>query len=1111
MDDVTINSHLDLYEDPLRISPNNINYPQDRTHYVVAHISQESNTLTPTISTLYYLFEYASPQPAPLIALELIRFSNNFTEPDRCLYEVIPPLWNRPFHINIQGNTVDEPLKLIRVVCDAIISFLLQHDLINPDINKKELFYCFSSSSTSHIYYDIILRHFYLNNYLATKSMYEQILPFIPLEYHVFLQHNTYPPIQLSLLYGCSPYTTDSIYSQKITIYNTDETLDGITAIQISLLGLINVSDCSLINISIPTNTLTYNNTIRWKTISPTAKLAFDLFTQYQVVHRITTLSHPAFQFHSQRSNLIKLRRIRPSECPMCKSIHETANAYLYIDTYSGDSIYYKCYECKTRRKSVFIGALHPDESYRPEIAFNINSTPNETYESEYVRPISEALLKHKTLLLQSPMGTGKTRAIIQHVIQHNHSRIIIISCRQIFSQTCVNEYNTKVPITHCKFMNYLDFPHKKYLGDIPRICIQVESLHRLLDLLRQISIYGLVILDEFESSRTQFSSNETLHNPVMVCEVFHMLMKTAPLVIVTDAFLSECGVTIMNLLRERTYVIHNTIKPSPKLAIQKDYYSQLEEYFLEDLKQEKRPVFFLASVNTATNLAIKCANMGKHVLLYSRNSDDSVKRGLIDVNETWSKVDGLIYTPTITVGVNFDIPDYFHTFYLYLTNQTCLVRDAIQASCRVRKFKSNTMYYCIKSFKLKTHTGHPLRATGPLLEIHGQLLSHMHITAMDYVSQNPKSGYSVSDLIQKDTAYDWYLSLIAYSIAEHNDTIHHFKYVFEQYLTMCNYTITRCDVKRKSKLTISEILENDNTPDIPPGTDYNSIPTINDPIWDNYDNIDELLNDINPPYIPDDRSDCVLKLLHERQSNRVLTKSQREILSKYYFLKYFRADTPVETLIQIWNDYWVCSNYKQTRSIIYNLAHFKQFGSVYRPRTVHNYFFTINNDENVRIQAHTQKIITLLGITPYKLMYDQTFTIDQLKPALDYLSDDGVSRDIRWLLGIRIKEDSKITYATTRFKERVNQIDELDNPPSTIEQHEELIDKLKHNKNVARIIKSIFKVGKISLFRKKRGNLTHIEQIRYYIRICLNLYQVVLVDLMLITYQNLLILLKKI
>ena len=37
------------------------------------------------------------------------------------------------------------------------------------------------------------------------------------------------------------------------------------------------------------------------------------------------------------------------------------------------------------------------------------------------------------------------------------------------------------------------------------------------------------------------------------------------------------------------------------------------------------------------------------------------------DVNSKWSKFDIVIYSPAITMGISFDIIDYFENIYMYL------------------------------------------------------------------------------------------------------------------------------------------------------------------------------------------------------------------------------------------------------------------------------------------------------------------------------------------------------------------------------------------------------------------------------------------------------------
>lgn len=55
-----------------------------------------------------------------------------------------------------------------------------------------------------------------------------------------------------------------------------------------------------------------------------------------------------------------------------------------------------------------------------------------------------------------------------------------------------------------------------------------------------------------------------------------------------------------------------------------------------------------------------------------------------------------MLSTPALNVGVSFDVPDHFDHLMVYGSSHSCCVRDAMQATQRVRKFKSNVMYYCV-------------------------------------------------------------------------------------------------------------------------------------------------------------------------------------------------------------------------------------------------------------------------------------------------------------------------------------------------------------------------------------------------------------------------------
>ncbi|KAJ3082836.1 hypothetical protein HK102_001438, partial [Quaeritorhiza haematococci] len=70
------------------------------------------------------------------------------------------------------------------------------------------------------------------------------------------------------------------------------------------------------------------------------------------------------------------------------------------------------------------------------------------------------------------------------------------------------------------------------------------------------------------------------------------------------------------------------------------------------------------------------------------------VMNELKDVNRSWRKYQVVVYTPSITVGVSFDIPNHFHSIFVFAGTQSCTVRDMIQACFQIRHLESKTIYY---------------------------------------------------------------------------------------------------------------------------------------------------------------------------------------------------------------------------------------------------------------------------------------------------------------------------------------------------------------------------------------------------------------------------------
>jgi hypothetical protein len=83
-----------------------------------------------------------------------------------------------------------------------------------------------------------------------------------------------------------------------------------------------------------------------------------------------------------------------------------------------------------------------------------------------------------------------------------------------------------------------------------------------------------------------------------------------------------------------------------------------------------KKIVFVCGSKEKAQDFAGGCAMRGINYKLYTSMSENIIQDqlDLTNVNESWGNPDVqcVIYTSTITVGVNFDLLDVFDELFVY-------------------------------------------------------------------------------------------------------------------------------------------------------------------------------------------------------------------------------------------------------------------------------------------------------------------------------------------------------------------------------------------------------------------------------------------------------------
>eukprot|EP01038_Epipyxis_sp_PR26KG_P016009 gene16009-21726_t len=256
---------------------------------------------------------------------------------------------------------------------------------------------------------------------------------------------------------------------------------------------------------------------------------------------------------------------------------------------------------------------------------------------------------------------------------EYNESKFLILNSHM--------EFNSFGSIT-----NYLDVKDGKY--DIDRLCIQVESLHKINN-----TKYDCVIIDEIETVLNQFSSSTMKH----VRDCWHVMISCIDYCnwcVLADAFVLNRTLDFVRGVNNNDgsiLMIHNTkpyLQGRKAIQISQDLYN---EHLISNLKSNKRIVNLERSRDDLLNLErlIRTECSDKIIKVYDKDSD---KNDFKNVNDVWSKCDFVGYTPVIQTGISYmDKP--FDLCYANLKSSN-LARDAMQMIMRCRKLDDDIVYF---------------------------------------------------------------------------------------------------------------------------------------------------------------------------------------------------------------------------------------------------------------------------------------------------------------------------------------------------------------------------------------------------------------------------------
>jgi len=311
----------------------------------------------------------------------------------------------------------------------------------------------------------------------------------------------------------------------------------------------------------------------------------------------------------------------------------------------------------------------------------------------------------NKYLVFNVGMGSGKTAQTIDYLKNNKDKKFLFISPNQALSFSVydrmlkdglkVEHYNIDYANKQTKTKK-----HKTEMNKADNLIICINSLHYL-----DYNKYDIVICDEIETINNKWFDNATMTTQLLRSldswEKFKNLLKEAKKVILLDAFITKQTLELINDIDSLQDIIIYKKKceiSNREMDILPNFDNWLNGIICKLNKNKKVFIFYPFKTGNKDNISMEGLSQfikektNKTGKIYNSGIDDELINELKDVNKNWVGCDYIITNSKITVGVNFDINDYFDCCFISLTGFSS-PRDVVQASCRARYIISNKIY----------------------------------------------------------------------------------------------------------------------------------------------------------------------------------------------------------------------------------------------------------------------------------------------------------------------------------------------------------------------------------------------------------------------------------
>ncbi len=460
--------------------------------------------------------------------------------------------------------------------------------------------------------------------------------------------------------------------------------------------------------------------------------------------------------YRSTSGNRILFTRTAPGYCILCARVHSNDNTFYirvmetpeetclyqhcrhYDDDYGGCSlISHESHVPEGSGKSYgsYINRL-VSRAARYKVNGNVFAPEIDHVIHEYAEPVLRPFELCESLVVHAGMKMGKTKALVDYLATHFGSRLVapkirFISFRRTFSANIKNKFPD--------FQLYSDTTGYLYAN---KIIVQVESLHRLA-IVPGEECPDLLILDESESIFEQFDSGLLKHFNECFAK-FQYLMRYSKHVICMDANIGQRTINILSQMRPARITYHHNVFKN----------AAPDTYYLTDNKAKWLGILFAALETDRVAIPMSSLADAKTIykLITSRRPDLRVhiytsETSLKEKNEHfgavdnyWALYDVLIYTPTVSAGVSFEVKHYKKVFG-YFSDMSCPVETCCQMMGRIRDVadKSYFIYMDI------THVTRPVS----IADIRAQVISRRECLHSSFDSMGLTAEYDSTGAVK--------------------------------------------------------------------------------------------------------------------------------------------------------------------------------------------------------------------------------------------------------------------------------------------------------------------------------------------------------------------------